>query len=260
MDRVVTRCRGAAIVGGVALLILPGVACRHHKRALIEDNKALLGHAEELIARRRLLEAVQVLGDAGLVNPVGEELDPQIKLALADAYFYQGGTVNIVEAQGRYEQFLNFYPLNPLAPYARYQVGACLFAQSENPNNDQEYSQRALDHFNAMIRELPEGSTWGLAAHVMAGRAQDKLAEHEWLVGNYYLQRGRYLGAIGRLSSLIETYPGSQRREEAFFRMADAYNALGDKEQARLTLRRLLADYPSGKLAAEAKDKLASLG
>lgn len=243
---------------GLGLLLLTALSsgCHSRKKIVIEDNQKLLEHAQNLISRRRLLEAVQVLGDVGLVTPVAETLDPKIKLALADAYFYQGGTVNVVEAQGRYEQFMSFYPTHPSASYARYQIGACLFEQSQRPANDQEYPRRALDHFNAMVKDLPADDPWGMAARVMVAKAQDTLAEHEWLVGVYYLQRKRYAGAIGRFSALIEKFPAAHRREDAFYRLGEAYEKSGDKEQAQLTWRRSLAEYPEGEHVSELKTKL----
>lgn len=247
--------RHAFTLGMVVLAALSS-ACHARKRVVIEDNEKLLEHAQDLISRRRLLEAVKVLGDVGLVTPVAETLDPEIKLALADAYFYQGGTVNVVEAQGRYEQFMSFYPLHARAPYARYQIGACLFLQSQRATNDQEYPRRALEHFNAMVRDLPADNPWGMAARVMVAKAQDTLAEHEWIVGMYYLRRKHYPGAIGRLSGLIEKFPAAHRREDAFYQLGLAYERLGDKEQAQLAWRRSLAEYPDGPHASEIKTSL----
>jgi outer membrane protein assembly factor BamD len=240
----------------LAILSLSIPACSGRKQLQLADNETMLAQAQQLIARRKLLQAVQLLGDVGLVTPVAEELDPQVKLALADAYFYQGGTINVVEAQGRYEQFLNFYPLHPLAGYARYQVGACLFEQSEQPSNDQEYSLRALEHFEAMARDVPGNQPWKFAARVMAAKAQAQLGEHEWLVGKYYFDRKRWAGAAGRFRSLIERFPGSYRRENAYYFLALTHEQLGDQEQARLVWKRQIDEFPNGTFAQAAKSKL----
>lgn len=252
--------RSALLAAAAVALLLPSAGCHARRKVVIEDNQQLLDHAQDLIARRHLLEAVQVLGDAGLVTPVTEQLDPLIKLALADAYFYQAGTVNVVEAQGRYEQFLSFYPTHQAASYARYQIGACLFEQSQRPTNDQEYPRRALEHFQKMASELPASDPWGMAARVMAARSQDSLAEHEWLVGMYYFGRGRWPGAIGRLTHLIDQFPEAVRREQAFYQLGLAFAAAGDLEQAKLTWRRQLSEYPAGAHAHEAQARLAPAG
>ncbi|MBP7146222.1 MAG: outer membrane protein assembly factor BamD [Acidobacteria bacterium] len=248
--------KNARVLRRVAVpLLLVGLAGCHRgdRRELLGDNEVLFRRAQESIERRRFLEAIRLLGDIGMVTPVPEEMDPELKLLLADAYFYQGDTISLVEAQNRYEQFVSFYPLHPRARYARYQVGACLLAQAEEPQNDQEYARRARDHFEAMMRELPPNDPWLPATRSMAAQAQGRLAEHEWLVAKFYFDLKQYPGAIGRLNTVIDQYPGSSRREEAFFLMAQSYRAVGDPEQARLALSRLLADYPRGNFAAPAQ-------
>jgi outer membrane protein assembly factor BamD len=240
-------------------LALPGCGSSKKKDQLSEDNEALYREARALIEERRFVEATTRLGDVGMVTPVGETLDPLVKLALADAYFYQLGTTSAIEAQSRYEQFLNFYPLHPMSSYARFQVGACLLEQASDPSNDQEYPRRARDHFRAMLRELPPGDPWRLAALQAAARAGDMLAEHDWLVAQFYRQRGKPLGEIQRLARLVDDYPSSQRREQALFQLGQAYAQAGDPAKARLSYERLVADYPAGPWAGKAQAELAAL-
>ncbi|RMG43493.1 MAG: outer membrane protein assembly factor BamD [Acidobacteria bacterium] len=242
----------------LALLLAFGAAC-HHRKELVEDNELLYERAREAIARRKFLQAIEMLGDVGLVAPVGEALDPLVKLALADAYFYQGGIVDIAEAQNRYEQFVSFYPNHPRARYARFQAGVCKFRQAEDPENDQEFARKALEHFEAMLSDLPEDDPWRFAAAAMLERAQDRLAEHEWLVARFYLRRGRDRGAVGRLEELVTRYPGSRRREQALYELALAQRRLGHLEASRDALRRLLADYPEGPLRSRAERLLEEL-
>ncbi|MCU0224831.1 MAG: outer membrane protein assembly factor BamD [Acidobacteria bacterium] len=240
-------------------LALPGCGSSKKRDQLNEDNEALYREARELIEERRFVEATTRLGDVGMVTPVGETLDPMVKLALADAYFYQLGTTSAIEAQSRYEQFLNFYPLHPMSSYARFQVGACLLEQASDPSNDQEYPRRAGEHYRAMLRELPPGDPWRLAALQASARAGDMLAEHDWLVAQFYRQRGKPLGEIQRLARLVDEYPSSQRREEALFQLGQAYAKAGDQAKARLSYERLIADYPAGTWAGEAQTALAAL-
>ena len=267
MDHLIAR-RPALSVARMAfaavlvLLVAAAPGCGSSKKRqgkLSEDNEALYREARELIEKRRFSEATTRLGDVGMVSPVGETLDPMVKLALADAYFYQLGTTSAIEAQSRYEQFLNFYPLHPMASYARFQVGTCLMQQASDAANDQEYPRRAREHFQAMIRELPESDVWRLAAVQALARAGDLLSEHEWLVAEFYRQRGKPLGEIQRLSGMIDLYPASQRREAAMLELGKAYAKVGDTAKARLSFERLLADYPSGKLVEQAKSELAAL-
>lgn len=246
------------ILGLAGVLILGSSACGR-KRTLIEDNQMLYNRALEQIERRKFLEAIRALGDMGGLAPVAESLDPMQKLALADAYFHQGGELNIVEAQSRYENFLNFYPLHPKASYARFQIGVCLMEQAESPQNDQEFARRALQHFTTMVKDLKKDDLWLDPARVMKAKAQDRLAEHEWLVAKFYEEKKFYNGAIGRYQTIIDGYPEAHRREEAFFQIGVCYRQLGDVAQARLNFNRLLSEYPSGTLAGPTRNALAAL-
>lgn len=249
--------RLALVLVAVAVLVLPG--CHRKRNREVLENEVLYGRAQRQIEQRRFQKAIETLGDVGLAAPVSDELDPKVKLALADAFFFQNTAVSIVEAQSRYEQFLGFYPTHASSPYARYMIGMCLMEQAEDPENDQEFSLKALAHFRAMAAELPEGSPWGTAARTMLARAQDRLAEHEWLIAQFYLGKSEWKGAIGRLSTLVDQYPGSRRRGPALLDMARAHRESGDSGAARASLERLLVDYPAGPLAERAKAMLGQL-
>lgn len=238
--------------------LVAGTGCRANQQ-LVEDNQMLYQRALEQIERRRFLEAVRSLGDMGGVTPVEEKLDPLHKLALADAYFHQGGELNTVEAQSRYESFLSFYPVHPRSSYARFQVGACLMAQAESPQNDQEFGRRALTHYAAMVRDLKPDDPWREPARVMLAKAQDRLAEHEWLVATFYESKKTWNGAIGRFQTIVDTYPLSRRREEAYFRIGENFRRVGDLAQARLNYNRLLSDYPGGAWTEPARAALSAL-
>ncbi|MDQ7006764.1 MAG: outer membrane protein assembly factor BamD [Acidobacteriota bacterium] len=246
------RCFFLLLKPAVLILALVATGCHRGDKKLSDDNYRLFEEARQELADRNYQSAIRRLGDIGLIRPIESELDPQIKLLLADAYFFQSGVVNVVEAQSRYEQFLSFYPLHPRAAYARYQVGMCLYLQSEDPENDQEFTYRALRHFEAMTRDLPPDSPWRTAATVMVHKCQDKLAAHEWHVAQFYRRRGYPLGMIHRLQRLVDGYPNSRFREQAFFELAKGLEDRGDLEQARLNLDRLLAEYPTGKYRGQA--------
>jgi outer membrane protein assembly factor BamD len=227
--------------------LLGGCWWKDDEEELVVDNTELYRQAVTDIAEGRFFRASERLGEVGLTTAVSPELDPYVKLAIADSYFFRGGTINAIEAQSRYEQFLSFYPTHPMATYARFQVGVCLFRQSERPENDQEYTLRARNHFRDMLRDLPPDHPWRLAAAAMRQRAEDKLARHEWQVAAFYVEKEEPLGAIERLERLIREYPGARVRRDAMLVLARAYADVGDYAQARLTVDMLVDEYPAAK-------------
>lgn len=233
----------------VVLIVAVSAGCwwKDDEDELVVDNEKLYREARIDIAEGRFFRASEKLGEIGLMEAVSPELDPYVKLALADSYFYRGGTINAIEAQSRYEQFLSFYPTHEMSSYARYQVGVCLFRQSERPENDQEYTLRARNHFRDMLRDLSPEDPWRVPAAAMRQRAEDKLARHEWQVATFYAEDDEPLGAISRLERLVKRYPGAIVRREAMLLLARSYTDVGDYAQARLTLDRLVDEYPEAK-------------
>lgn len=233
---------------------VPGlIGCSKHRKAVVAENETLFAKAKDSIGRRKFLEAISLLGDVGIVDPVSDNLDPEIKLALAESYYYQSGSINVVEAQSRYENFLNFYPDHPKAPYARYMVGVCLMDQAADPENDQEFSEKALRHYQVMLEGLPENSPWIQPSRVMLAKAQDRLAEHEWLVAQFYLERKAYAGAGARLETLLTRYPASRRRGEALLNLGLARHGEGKNDSARATLEQVIQEFPQTPLAEQAR-------
>mgnify|MGYP006300182939 CR=1 FL=1 len=234
-----------------ALVLIVGLTSgcwwRDDDRELMVDNEELYRKARVDIAQGQFFRASERLGEVGLTKAVSPELDPYVKLAIADSYFYRGGSINAIEAQSRYEQFLSFYPTHEMSSYARYQIGVCLFRQSERPENDQEYTLRARNHFRDMLADLRPDDPWRLPAAAMRQRAEDKLARHEWQVASFYVEEQEHLGAITRLEKLVREYPGALVRHEAMLVLARSYADVGDYAQARLTLDRLVDEYPGAK-------------
>ena len=51
------------------------------------------------------------------------DLEPPVRLALADATFYLGDDVSLIEAHAKYLDFVTLYGDHAQAPYAQFQAG-----------------------------------------------------------------------------------------------------------------------------------------
>jgi len=97
-------------------------------------------------------------------------------------------------------------------------------------------------------------------ASAMAEEALKLLAAHELYVAGFYFDRGNARAAIGRLSTLLRTYPGSGREPEALHMLGESYLRIGDRKSARRAFEELVARYPHDDLADDAHGELAELG
>ena len=239
----------------IALLLMSALACGGKKIGL-RGNEELYREAREQLQVGKYMKARKTLGLVGVAEPVEPDLDPSVKLATADAFFFQGGGLNLIEAQSRYQQFLNFYPTHPLAPYAQYQVGECLLIQSAAPTNDQEFTVRAVNEFRK-VADLDPRSSYARAAEARIDTAHGKLAEREWIVARFYGKRRRWDAVVGRLQGLLDRFPRFARRDEVFLMLGRALIETDSVTEGRVYLQKLLADDPDGEFGVEARELLA---
>lgn len=179
-------------------------------------------------------------------------------LRVADTYFGQGDPVNLIEAQYKYRDFVNRYPASEQADYAMLQIAMVAFKQMERPDRDQTKTQEAIDKIEEMIAAYPN-SPLRPEADARMKEAYDRLATHDHWVASFYLRRGNPRAALGRLNYLVETYPDYENRDQVFFDLGRALEELGRQGEARLYYERVVAEYPEGDWADEAREKLEDL-
>jgi outer membrane protein assembly factor BamD (BamD/ComL family) len=80
----------------------------------------------------------------------------------------------------------------------------------------------------------------------MVQQAEDKLAEHEWIVAKFYAKGKRWKAVIGRLETLLESYPAYTDKEKVYYQLGQALIMNENLIEGRIYLEKLLKDYPSG--------------
>jgi len=183
------------------------------------------------------------------------DLIAKVHLGLADAYFYDGGILNLAEAQSRYTNFLTFYPNHERADYAQYQLGLCYLKQAANPDRDQDQTRKALDELNKVKTSYPNSEYVG-AADQKANEAREVLAEHEFRIGNFYFRRRGYVGALERFRKVLENYPNYSRKDRLYLLLGRSLLALEKNDEGRLYLEKLVAEFPQSRYASQARDIL----
>jgi outer membrane protein assembly factor BamD len=163
--------------------------------------------------------------------------------------------VNLVEAQYKYRDFLNRYPGSESADYAMLQIAMCSYEQMEKPDRDQQKTREALEKFNDMLSTYPRSQ---LAAQATQRRQDvlDHLARHDHIVARYYMKRGSYNAAVGRLNAIVEKYPDYVDRPGVFYDLGTALSGLGRKAEARLYYERVISEFPKSDYAAQARRRL----
>jgi len=75
-------------------------------------------------------------------------------------------------------------------------------------------------------------------------------------IGEAYYGEKKYESAILQFQDVISKYPSNSKASAAMLKQALAFNALGDGENARTTMQKLIEEYPSSPQATPAKKYL----
>lgn len=259
--RIVNRNPRCAFVACLTLVILSLLAagCAGTRKAKPRPqpapNEVLYERGKTLISERRFEKARAVLTEIGTRDVQSPELDPLVKLAFADSYFYQPSITNVIEAQSRYQQFLTFYPSSPLAGYAQFQLAMCYLKQSPQPHHDQTYTRKAIEEFEK-VGKIDPGGRFVRAADQMRDRCTNKLAMHDFQVGVFYFRRKAFPAVIARFKDLLESYPRYDKPDGVYYYLGLALIRSGNEAEGRIYLEKVQRDYPSSRYASAAQQAL----
>jgi len=199
---------------------LAGLGCRKPKAVDKGISAAqLITTADKQMKQGKFNEARITLRQLEQYLPGSVEF-PKAKLMLGDSFFFQGSP-SYPEAEVEYTSFLNYFPRHELRDYALYHRALCHFSSIESAERDQTETRKALDGFQQLLKESP-GSPYVGETRAKILQCWRRIAEHELVVGVYYVNTYYYLGAERRLKNLLETYPDYVDRERAYFYLGEA--------------------------------------
>ncbi len=203
-------------------LLIQGLGCRKAKKVpgptgvsaaqLLTEGDAFLKRGKWTEGRQKL----RVLEE----NLPGTAEYPTAKLLLADSFFFQG-TSSYPEAAVEYQSFLNYFPKHERRPYALYHLALCHYASIESAERDQANTTKAIEAFKVILEEAP-GSPYVPEVRNKLVQCWRRIAEHEVLVGIFYVNSYHYEGAERRLKAVLETYPDYLDRERTYFYLGEA--------------------------------------
>ncbi len=252
------RVRGLLVLVLAAAFVLPGAGCHpFRKRGTFVPGAAGPGRenyerALEEIGRRHLTKAKSLLEAVQFTAENRAELEPEVRLALADVLFYTGDDYSLIEARSKYLEFVTLYGDHPRAAYAQFQTGMCSFRQVGHPTRDQGQTRIAIEDLLEIERRWP-GSPYARAARGMVAAAERNLAEHEYEVGRFYARRKAYLAAADRFRGILDRYPSYPEKEKIYFELGRVLILGKNRAEGSIYLDKLLADYPGGRYASEAR-------
>ncbi|GHC57315.1 outer membrane protein assembly factor BamD [Neogemmobacter tilapiae] len=136
------------------------------------------------------------------------------------------------DARAAAQRFLDFYPGDKDAPYAKFLLALSYYDQIDEVGRDQGLTFQALIALRDVIEEYPE-SDYAKSAMLKFDMAFDHLAAKEMEIGRYYLKGKHYTAAINRFRVVVEDFQTTTHTAEALHRLVESYLALGLTDEAQ---------------------------
>ncbi len=174
---------------------------------------------------------------------------------LGDAYFEKKA---YVMAAGVYEDFFTSHPDDENVPYVLRRLGESYMKEAPLAERDQTVVMKAIERFTYLKNRYP-ASQYAKDADAQIGALNQKLADRELYVGEWYHKTGQYNAAILRLEYLLGKYPDAKGKDRALYYLADSFKELNDMEKSQHYMDRLKKEYPKSVFALAAVRERASL-
>ena len=192
--------------------------------------------AEEIFARgERSLEVQPKPDDAIRLFSEVERLYPYsewAKRALIMQAFSQHKGKKYEDARASAQRFIDLYPGDEDAAYAKYLLALSYYDQIDEVGRDQGLTFQALQAMRAVIEEYPD-SEYASSSMLKFELAFDHLAAKEMEIGRYYLKRGQHAAAINRFRVVVQDFQNTSHTAEALHRLVEAYLTLGLTDEAQ---------------------------
>jgi outer membrane protein assembly factor BamD len=189
---------------------------------------------------------------------------PLAKLAIADSFFLEGTTSALIQAAQAYQDWLTFFPTDPLADDAMLKVAEAEMRQMGLSDRDISHARKAEQRLKALLQQYPKSSLRPVVEDRLH-EVQENLAMHNLSIARFYgnkfvQQKGGLKGAQSRLKEIVDKYPCFSYNDEVLFRLASTYQAEEEPDEAAKYYQQLIQGYPDSEFNEKARDQLNIIG
>jgi outer membrane protein assembly factor BamD len=189
---------------------------------------------------------------------------PMAKLAIADSFYLEGGTSSLIQAGQAYQDWLTYFPTDPLADAAMLKVAEAEMRQMGLPDREVTHARKAEQRLKVLLQQYPQTKLRPEVEERLR-QVQDNLGDHNFTVALFYRDRyngkkGGLKGAQDRLKEIVEKYPNYCRMDEVLYNYAWTFTVEEEPDEAAKLYQQLVRDYPNSQYVDKAKDQLNIIG
>ena len=180
------------------------------------------------LKRGDALFAAKKFNEAEILFPQSEYA-PKAALMAAYSYYSQN---YYSDAIAELERFIKIYPNHNNIDYAEYLLGLCFYEQIVDEKKDLKSMNDSKRIFLDIIKKYPQ-TDFSIDAEFKINLINDILAAKEIYIGRYYLNQKKWVAAINRFRTVIDSYDTTVYVEEALYRLVEIHYLLGLEEEAK---------------------------
>ena len=189
---------------------------------------------------------------------------PLAKLAIADSFYLEGGTSSLIQAAASYQDWLTFFPTDPLADAAMLKVAESEMRQMGLADRDITHARKAEQRLKALLQTYPQTSLRPVVQDRL-WEVQESLGMHNMQIGDFYKdhyvgRKGGLKGAQSRYKEIVDKYPCFSYMDRVLFNLAYTYQQEEEPDEAAKYYGQLLRSTPDSEYAEKAKEQLSIIG
>ena len=187
------------------------------------------------------------------------------KLAIADSFFLEGTTSALIQAAQAYQDWLTFFPTDPLADDASLKVAEAEMRQMGLSDRDISHARKAELRLKVLLQQYPK-SPLRATVEARLQQVQENLAMHNLQIARFYYDvkystgKGGLKGAQSRLKEITDKYPCFSYNDEVFYRLASTYQAEEEPDEAARYYQKLVSEFPDSEYNEKAIEQLKIIG
>lgn len=187
------------------------------------------------------------------------------KLAIADSFFLEGTTSSLIQAAQAYQDWLTFFPTDPLADDASLKVAEAEMRQMGLSDRDISHARKAEQRLKVLLQQYPK-SPLRPTVEDRLHEVQENLAMHNLQIARFYYDvkystgKGGLKGAQSRLKEIVDKYPCFSYNDEVFYRLASTYQAEEEPDEAAKYYQKLVQEFPESEYIDKAREQLNIIG
>lgn len=244
-------------VAGLVLLASCGQKSADLQEGTVAPDTVLFENGMKYLKKSQYIKAR--IAFQTLVNTYADsEYTPIAFLSIADSYYEEGGTENLLQAEAAYKDFIIFYPTHEMADDAQMKVVAVNIRLMRAPDRDPTYARKAQSELEKLLKDYPD-SDLAPAAMEYRREVEENLAQGVQIKGNFYYDRGSYLASESRYKELLEKFPQFSRLDETLYKLGRSLEEQGRIEEASTFYSRLAREFPFSGYYEESREKLVLL-